>query len=107
MNKLNEFLPCVIVDIVNDYLMISKEDVILNKYWIDYDFLLNVHLFKILQNKVGIRNARYPLPRIIKEKFFFKISRNRIMQMTDIGREIMISYCYENDIDEDEFFQDF
>jgi hypothetical protein len=70
MNKLNECLPCVLVDIVNDYMCISLEDVILNKYWIDYEFLLNVKLFEILQNKVGINNATYPLPRIIKEKFY-------------------------------------
>ena len=107
MNKLNEFLPFVLVDVVNDYMMISKEDVILNKHWIDYDFKINVKLFEILQNKVGIRNATYPLPRIIKEKFFFKISRNRIMEMTDIGREVIFRYCYEEDIDEDEFFENF
>jgi hypothetical protein len=87
--------------------MISKEDVALNKHWIDYEFLLNVKLFEILRNKMGI-NTRYPMPTDMKEKFFFKISRNnRIMDMTDIGREIILSYCYEEDIDEDEFFANF
>ena len=107
MSKLNEFLPCVLVDVVNDYMMISKEDVALNKHWIDYEFKINVKLFEILQNKVGVRNTIYPLPKVIKEKFFFKFSRNRIMEMTDIGREIILSYCYEEDIDEDEFFENF
>lgn len=107
MNNLKNFLPSVLVDITNEYLMISLEDVILNKYWIDYEFKINVKLFEILQNKVGINNATYPLPKSIKEKFFFKISRNRIMEMTDIGREVILSYCYEQDIDEDEFFEDF
>ena len=107
MNNLKEFLPSVLVDITNEYLMISLEDVILNRYWVDYEFLINVKLFEILQNKMGINNATYPLPKIIKEKFFFKISRNRIMEMTDIGREVVLSYCYEEDIDEDEFFENF
>jgi hypothetical protein len=86
--------------------MISKEDVALNKHWIDYEFLLNVHLFKILQNKLGL-NTRYPMPTDMKENFMFKISPARTVQMTDIGTRLMSEYCYDEDIDEDEFFQDF
>jgi hypothetical protein len=107
MNNLKEFLPSVLVDITNEYLMISLEDVILNRYWVDYEFKINVKLFEILQNKMGTNNTLRHLPRILKDNFFLKISRARTMQISEVGREVMLSYCYEQDIDEDEFFEDF
>lgn len=109
MDALRAYLINDIVNIVRDYNMITEEEVKLNKYWIDYEFLLNVKILDIWKNKISPAELdyAYSLSNVIRNKFFLSVSPQRLTDYTDTGEFAIRLICSDLDITPEEFLCSF